>query len=80
MKLQKAQEIVVNLKQTLTNPYWGDVYHLRQNGLLPEVDWEYDVYIEYHGEFDTARFAELLNLVGGLTYTIAISTRQIIIW
>ena len=80
MKLEKAKEISTNLKAFLTNSFWGDVYYLLQNQLLPEKDWEYDVYVEYHGEFNIERFSKLLNYLGGLTYTLAIPTRQIIIW
>ena len=80
MKLEKAKETVANLKASLVDPYWGHIYHLCQNGLLPEANREYDVYVEYSGDFNLDHFGELLNLLGGLTYTLAIPTHQIIIW
>lgn len=80
MKLDKAKGIVVTLQPFLVKPYWVHSYYLLQNALLPKENWEYDVYVEYNGEFDLEKFGELIGLLGGLTYTIAISTRQIIIW
>ena len=80
MELEKAKKTIANLKAGLTDPFWGDIYYLLQNELLLKADWEYDVYIEYHGDFNLAHFGELLNLLGGLTYTLAIPTKQIIIW
>ena len=83
MKLIEAQELVNTLKNALFGEYWVHVYYLRQNGNLLEADWEYDVYVEYNGEFNIERFSELLNFIGelsGLTYTLAIPTHQIIIW
>jgi len=80
VKLEKAKETVANLKSALVDPYWGHVYHLLQNELLPKEDWEYDVYVEYNRDFNLEQVGKLINLLGGLTYTLAIPTRQIIVW
>ena len=83
MELKKAQEMVAKLQQTLTrgeSEYWGDVYHVCQDESVPKEEREYEVCVEYHGEFILDRFGELLNLIGKLTYVVALPTRQIIIW
>jgi len=80
MKLIKAQETVKNLKDILTDKYWSDIYYTIQNESLPQEEREYDVYIEYNGEFDLNKMNMLITLFPTYTFTLALQTRQIIIW
>ena len=80
MKLIEAENLITDLKSTLTDEYWGDIYCLMQNALLPEADREYDVYVEIlTSDFDINRIAELINFIGtSYMITFAFYTKQII--
>jgi hypothetical protein len=83
MKLEQAEILSNTLKQTLDrgdDKYWGDVYFIVNDESLPAEDRQYEVYIEYHGQFNLEEMPEILDLIGNQTYVVAQLTRQIIIW
>ena len=80
MTFTEAENLVTDLKSILINEYWGDIYYLMQNALLPEVDQEYDIYVEYHGEFNFDLSKVLIDYCKDKTITFALQTYQIIIW
>ena len=80
MKLIEAENLTTDLKSTLTDEYWGDIYYLMQNALLLEADREYDVYVEYHGELNFDLTKILINYCKDKIITLAFQTHQIIIW
>lgn len=79
MKLLEAQETVSNLKNILTDAYWGDIYYLAQDESLTLESREYEVYIEYLGDLDINAVQRLITLLLGRTVTLAMGTRQIIV-
>ena len=80
MNLIEAENLIIDLKSILIDEYWGDIYCLLQNALLSEIDREYDVYIEYRGEFNFDLTKALIDYCKTKTITLAFSTHQIIIY
>ena len=80
MIFNEAEQLVIELKVLLTDEYWGDIYFLTQDMSLPEAERGYDVYVEYHGEFDFDLSKVLVDYCKTKTVTIAFPTRQIIIY
>lgn len=83
MKLEEAEQIVSELKQRLVPSsigYWGDIYIQTQDNNLPPHEREYEIYIEYIGEFNFEEFKTLMEFLPKKTLTIAFPTRQIICW
>ena len=80
MILNEAEQLVTNLKAILTDEYWGDIYYLTQDMSLPEAERGYDVYVEYHGEFNFDSAKVLMDYCKTKTVTLAFLTHQIIIY
>ena len=83
MNFIKAENLVTDLKARYQDDvFFSDIYFSPQDMSLAEAEREYDVYIEYNGEFLIERVTQLIasfpQYVTALT--MAFSTRQLIIW